>query len=155
MTVAFIGHRNVDNSQSLKLRVTEIIEKLIVEKNADNFLFGSKSEFDNLCYEVVTEQKKKYPQICRVFVRAEYEYINESYSEYLSSLYEDTFFPTQVHGAGALSYIKRNKVMIDMTDFLVVYFNEDYVPKSKTKSGTKIAVNYAQGKNVPIINLFE
>ncbi|MCM1306640.1 MAG: hypothetical protein NC037_03060 [Bacteroides sp.] len=158
MIVAFIGHRKIAFSQNLKDKLYQIIENLIVNENADIFLFGSKSEFDTLCYKVVSELKNVYPHISRTYVRAEYEYIDKSYMDYLLQSYEDTYFPQEVEGAGRLSYIKRNKIMIDKCSVLLVYFNETYQPKSKrgkTVSGTKTAVDYAKKKQKQIINLFD
>ena len=155
MKVAFVGHRKVEKADTLKERIMKAVKALIVEENADTFLFGSKSEFDELCYEVVTELKERYPHIKRVFVRAEYEYISDSYTQYLLTLYEDTFYPEQAHGAGVLSYIKRNQVMIDMCETLVAFCNKNFTPPTKTKSGTKIAVDYARKKGKRVINLFE
>lgn len=68
MIVAFIGHRKINYSETLKEKVKKIVENLIINENADTFLFGSKSEFDTLCYEVVTELQAKYNLIRRVYV---------------------------------------------------------------------------------------
>lgn len=152
MKVAFIGHRKIEASEVLKERLTKTVEGLIINERADTFLFGSKSDFDNLCLRVVTELKEKYPHIRRVFVRVEYENIDKAYTEYLLTSYEETFFPVQVKGAGRLSYVRRNQAMIDMCDVLVAYCDENYKP-IETKSGTKIAVDYAKKKSKPIINL--
>ena len=81
-TCCFIGHRTINETDELKMRVSEAIEKLIIEKDVDTFLFGSKSSFDSLCLELVTKIKEKYPHIKRVYVRAEYPYINDDYKEY-------------------------------------------------------------------------
>ena len=35
-------------------------------------MFGSKSRFDELCLEVVTKIKEKYPNVKRIYVRAVY-----------------------------------------------------------------------------------
>lgn len=56
----FIGHRTINETEQLKLKLYNIIEKLIIEENVDTFLFGSKSRFNDLCYELVTEIKGKY-----------------------------------------------------------------------------------------------
>ncbi len=104
----------------------------------------------DLCYDIVTETKKKHPHIKRIFVRAEYPYIDESYKEYLLERYEDTYFPKSVLGAGKASYVKRNCEMIDNSRFCIVYYKEDYTPKSR-KSGTKIAFTYAEKKKKNII----
>ncbi len=153
MTVAFVGHRKIETSTDLKLKLYNIIEHLIIDEGAETFLFGSRSEFNDLCYTVVSELHVKYRQIKRIYVRAEYEYVNSDYTEYLLTMYEDTFYSPRVHGAGALSYIKRNEVMIDSCDVLIVYCNVNYMP-IKTRSGTKIAVEYAQKHGKRIFNLY-
>ena len=106
-TCCFIGHREINVTDELKEKLRVVIECLIVDENIDTFLFGSKSQFDDLCYDIVTEIKKKYPHIKRIFVRAEYPYIDESYEAYLLESYEDTYFPKSVLGA-ALIFIRES-----------------------------------------------
>ena len=65
-TCCFFGHRTINETEELKSKLYEIIKKLIVDKNVDTFLFGSKSRFNGLCLETVTEIKEKYPHIKRV-----------------------------------------------------------------------------------------
>ena len=149
-TCCFIGHRKINVTDELKEKLRVVIECLIVDENIDSFLFGSKSQFDDLCWDIVTEIKKKYSHIKRIFVRAEYPYIDESYKAYLLENYEDTYFPKSVLGAGKASYVKRNCEMIDNSRFCIVYYKEDYTPKSR-KSGTKIAFAYAEKKKKSII----
>ena len=149
-TCCFIGHREINVTDELKEKLHVVIKRLIIEESIDTFLFGSKSHFDNLCYDIVTEIKKKYPHIKRIFVRAEYPYIDESYEAYLLESYEDTYFPKSVLGAGKASYVKRNCEMIDNSRFCIVYYKEDYTPKGR-KSGTKIAFDYAEKKRKSII----
>ena len=55
----FIGHRKINATEALKIKVSELIEDLIVNHNVNTFLFGSRSEFDNLCHSIVSEIKKK------------------------------------------------------------------------------------------------
>ena len=75
-TCCFFGHRTINETEELKSKIIEIIEKLIVDENVDTFLFGSKSRFNNLCLERVTELKEKHPHIKRIYVRAEYKKIS-------------------------------------------------------------------------------
>ena len=82
-TCCFFGHRKIEKRDTLKRRLYEIIENLIVNENTDTFLFGSKSEFDSLCYKVVTALKQTYPQIKRVYVRSAFADIDDSYTKYL------------------------------------------------------------------------
>lgn len=49
MTVAFIGHRKIENTAELKERLQKTIEEVIICEGADTFLFGSRSAFDMLC----------------------------------------------------------------------------------------------------------
>ena len=148
----FIGHRKIEESDGLVKRVEEEIERLIEEEGVELFLFGSKSEFDALCLKTVTRLKGKYPHIKRIYVRAEFPYINESYERYLLERYDSTFFPEKILKAGRYAYVERNALMIDESDFCVFYYkkNENYTKKS----GTKIAYEYALKRDTTVINLF-
>ncbi len=76
-TCCFFGHRKISDTASLRTKICETVERLIVAENIDTFLFGSKSQFDSLCHELVTKIKEKYPHIKRVFVRAEYPFMEK------------------------------------------------------------------------------
>ena len=58
-TASFFGHRTINETDELKSKLIEVIEKLIEDKNVDTFLFGSKSRFNSLCLDIVTEIKEK------------------------------------------------------------------------------------------------
>ncbi|MBE6650647.1 MAG: DUF1273 domain-containing protein [Ruminococcaceae bacterium] len=141
-TCCFFGHRTIKETEELKNKLRDAVEKLIVEENVDTFLFGSKSRFDSLCLEIVTKLKEKYPHIKRIYVRAEFPTIDDSYKAYLLKSYEDTYYPSKIIGSGKAVYIERNYEMIDKSLFCIAYYDEDYIPK-KRKSGTKIALDYA------------
>lgn len=151
-TCCFFGHRTINETEELKLKLNEIIEKLIVDENVDTFLFGSKSRFDSLCLELVTELKEKYPHIKRIYVRAEYPYISEQYKNYLLESYEDTYYPEHIIGSGKAAYVERNYEMIDNSQYCIVYYDEQNAPTTR-KSGTKIALDYAIRKQKHIIVL--
>ena len=141
-TCCFFGHRTINETEELKLKLHEIIEKLIVEKKVNTFLFGSKSRFNSLCRETVTEIKEKYPYIKRVYIRAEYPYISEHYKNYLLESYEDTYYPEKIINSGRVAYVERNYEMIDNSHYCIVYYNESNASATR-KSGTKIALDYA------------
>ena len=151
-TCCFFGHRTINETDELRERLREIIEKLIVENSVDTFLFGSKSRFNSLCQETVTKIKEKYPHIKRVYVRAEYPYINEDYKQYLLESYEDTYYPEKILDSGRASYIERNYEMIDNSNYCIVYYDESTAPTIR-KSGTKIALDYAVKHKKEIIML--
>ena len=151
-TCCFIGHRAILESEQLKTQLCEIIEKLIVEKKVDTFLFGSKSQFNSLCLELVTKLKEKYPHIKRVYVRAEYPYINEQYKNYLLESYEDTYYPENIMNSRRASYVERNYEMINKSSFCIFYYNYQ-IASMVGKSGTRIAFNYAVKQGKRIINM--
>ena len=151
-TCCFIGHRKINETKELKLRLKEIIEKMITENSVDTFLFGSKSRFNDLCYEIVTEIKQKYPYVKRVYVRAEYPYIGDDYKRYLLQKYEDTYYPECITNSGKAVYVERNCEMIDNSHYCIVYYNVQYAPTTR-KSGTEIALEYARERNKEIVLL--
>ena len=146
------GHREINETDELKSKLNEIIEKLIVDENVDTFLFGSKSRFNDLCYETVTQLKEKYPHVKRIYVRAEYPDINDDYKNYLLEFYEDTYYPERIMNSGRAAYVERNCEMIDSSYFCIVYYNEAYTPATR-KSGTEIALDYAIKKQKRVIVL--
>ena len=70
---SFFGHRDTPQTEELKEKVREIVERLIIEEGVDTFLFGSRSNFDELCHMVVTELKEKYPYIQRIAYLCKHE----------------------------------------------------------------------------------
>ncbi len=149
-TCCFFGHRTINETEGLKLGLYRTIERLITQNNVNTFLFGSKSRFDSLCLEIVTILKEKYPYIKRIYVRAEFPYISDVYKSYLLTLYDDTYYPEKIKGAGRAVYVKRNCEMIDNSRFCIVYYDERYTPENRN-SGTKIALDYAMKQEKKII----
>ena len=70
---SFFGHRDTPQTEQLKQKVRETVERLIVEEGVNTFLFGSRSNFDELCHIVVTELKEKYPHIRRIAYLCKHE----------------------------------------------------------------------------------
>lgn len=154
-TCCFFGHRTINETEELKAKITEEIERLITEKKVDTFLFGSKSQFDALCLKLVTFLKEKYPHIKRVYVRAEFPVISDTYKAYLLKSYDDTYFSEKLIAAGKASYVKRNYEMIDKSRFCIFYYDKSYAP-IKGKSGTGIALEYAvkKEKEIAVFDLY-
>ena len=115
-------------------------------------MFGSMSRFNDLCHELVTKAKEKYPYIKRIYVRAEFPYINDSYKAYLLKEYEETYYPKKLMDSGRASYIKRNYEMIRNSNICVFYYDERYAPAAR-RSGTRIALEYAVKLNKCIITI--
>ena len=148
-TCCVFGHRIINETVELRTKLIKTIERLITKENVDTFLFGSKSRFNSLCYELVTNLKEKYPHIKRIYVRAEFPVINDDYKAYLLELYEDTFYPEKIKGSGRAAYVERNYEMINKSKYCIVYYDEANAPTTR-KSGTRIALDYAvkQKRNI-------
>ncbi len=163
-TCCFFGHRKIIVTDELISRLQKIVEELIIGKKVNTFLFGSKSDFNDLCLDVVTELKKKYPHIRRIYVRAEFPYIDESYTKYFLEKYEHTYYPQIIENSGKATYVERNYEMIDNSSYCIIYYDENYMPPRRMNSkkdlfdyqpnsGTKIAYDYAVKKNKLILNI--
>ena len=151
-TCCFFGHRTINETEELRASITETVERLIAHEGVDTFLFGSKSRFDSLCLELVTQLKEKYPHIKRICVRAEFPRISDEYLHYLLTFYDDTYYPERLLGAGRSAYVERNREMIDRSRYCLVYYDEANIPPNG-KSGTKLALDYALKKRKQTILL--
>ncbi len=149
-TCCFFGHRTISETAELRRELAAAIENLIINEKVDTFLFGSKSRFNSLGHELVTEIKEKYPHLKRIYVRAEYPDINEGYKNYLLEHYEQTYYPEKLIGAGKAVYLLRNFEMINKSRFCIVYCDAENSPTTR-KSGTVIALDYAARKGKMII----
>ena len=148
-TCCFLGHREIAQTPELRQRLYSLVKWLIEEKQVNIFLFGSKSQFNTLCYETVSQLKEKYPHIKRIYVRAEFPVIDDGYTAYLLERYEETYYPLNVH-PGRAAYVERNRHMIDQSAVCVVYYTGLL---GKRKSGTALALDYAVKKNREIYRL--
>ena len=179
-TCCFIGHRNVEETEELWQMIRETVEKLINDKGVTLFLFGSRSDFDSICHDVVTELQEIYPDIKRIAYtcrhetatmkedKAEEERIWSSIlkrSVHIRDYDAEYEHPTK-YTSGRASYAERNQAMINNSDFCVFYFDETYKPPRRKygnsylsdyqpKSGTAVAYAYALHKKKQIYNLLE
>ena len=180
----FIGHRKIDKSVELTQKVRNVINDLIENKGVNTFLFGSRSEFDDLCHSIITELQKNNPQIKRIMYTCRSEYavkkeekkdLEKSWSELLKRNitlkdYDGEMMSDRLWSAGKASYVERNQDMINASDYCVFYYNPQYLPPKRKyskrdvceyqpKSGTQIAFDYANqrkngGKDLMIMNIF-
>ncbi len=149
-------------SVNQKQQLTDVICELIVD-GVDTFLFGSRSKFDDKCHKIVTELMKDSTNVKRVYVRAEYQYISETYEKGLLERFESTIYPSEICNSGKSVYVERNQYMIDKSDVCIFAYDENYKPPIKeskrwlfpkeNKSGTAIAYKYAVQKNKRIVNV--
>ena len=170
---SFLGHRKVNLSNEQISNLKKLIEDLIINQNVTNFLFGSRSEFISICYDIVTELKSKYNYLIRKYYTCTHEKCVFEYEKakiekaylavvkeklHLRAMEEEVNF-SKKYTAGKLSYVERNEAIIDDSDYCIFYYNKDYKPQSTYKyasitSGTKLSYEYAIKKKKRIINVF-
>ena len=166
-TCCFIGHRKIERTFELEQEIYGFVENLIVNEHVKRFLFGSKSDFNDLCHRIVTKLKAKYPEIKRVGYTCKSESVvleneREKWEQRLSQVekrevrllgVEEEFEHKTKYVSGKASYIERNQAMIDDSDFCVFYYNEK-TEYYNSNSGTAIAFKYAKRKKKMIKNFY-
>ena len=164
MTCCFIGHRKIEQTEEIERLLRDTLYSLIGQ-GANHFIFGDHSDFNSLCYEIVTELKDEFPHIRRTHYRTDYPDADAYTMQFLLDGYEDSVCPAGVSGAGKAAYVKRNQAMIQNSDICVFYFDEMYQPSRRKqskpslsdyqpKSGTRLAFDYAEAQGKRVINLY-
>ena len=164
-TCSFFGHRDTPQTEELKERIRGTVERLIVEEKTDTFLFGSRSQFDELCHIVVTELKELYPYISRIAYLCKHETaclvgigmktrqsirIIAGQEIYVGE-YEEIRKSNKINSAGKACYIERNQWIICDSDFVII--RNQQAGKAQKKSGTNYALEYAIAQEKEIIYL--
>ncbi len=175
---SFFGHRNVILSDVQKSKLQSIIEHLIVDENICIFLFGSNSSFNNICYEIVTKLKEKYPYLKRIaytcksegcILESDRDRWDKICTKYIKNE-NDLFFVEEEYEfknkyiSGKAGYIERNKEMVDNSEFTIIYYNKNYLPKLRKRSkgdicyyqpqsGTKVIYDYLVSKEKRFLNV--
>ena len=156
---SFIGHRCIENNEELETKLKELIIDLIVNQNVKTFLFGSRSQFDDLALAIVTNLKEIYTNINRIlYTTYNREIVSGEYKKYLLQFYDEIYICDDIQKSGKGIYIERNKKIIEYSDICIFYYDEKYTAKNRrsnyvTKSGTRIACDYAQKLNKRIFNI--
>lgn len=148
---SFFGHRKIEDAEDLRKKIINFLETLIVEKGYNVFLFGGFGEFDELCHEIVSTYRKKYPTIKRVFcvtdetfllARKRPAYLRETdYEEFVYLPLTFDYWYTRIY--------YRNCEMIERSDFVIFY------AEHRKNSGAYKALQYAKKRKKEYINIFD
>lgn len=148
-TVAFIGHREIDDLYKVETKLEELIKKLLLSHEYVEFLVGRDGEFDQAVASTVRRTKRmvRDDNSSLVWVMpypsAEYENNRDSFDHYYDEV--------EVCEEAAASHFKaairiRNRSMIDRADLVVCFI------KRKT-GGAYLTYRYAVRKMKTIINI--
>ncbi len=150
-TVAFFGHRYIDNSFVIDDKLYSCIKNIVAEHEFVEFIVGKNGEFDTLATSAVRRfMRRGLGQKCSLglvlpYCTAEYRNNEKSFEEFYSSV-EISYAASIAHPKGAIK--SRNFEMVDRANLIICYVN-------RSSGGAYTAVEYAKSRGVPIINLAE
>ena len=148
-TVAFFGHRYIDNPFKVEELLEEQIKKLINEKEYVDFLVGRNGEFDQCVSSTVLRVRKNYRDdnnsLILMLPYPTAEYINnQNYFEDYYSDIEISYAASKAHPKSAIQI--RNREMVDRADLIICYVEEK-------RGGAWQTIQYATTQEKIVINL--
>jgi len=148
-TLSFFGHSTIEITDTLKKDLRNLIRQKITQENYGVFLFGGFGKFDELAWEIVSELKKEYPHIKRIFVLTEEKHLKKyKRPKYLKDEDYEEFIYLQLQYNGFRTRIYyRNIEMINISDFVIFYVN------NTLNSGAYKIYKYAKLKKKQFCNL--
>ena len=146
---SFFGHRDVEITDELTEKTTKEIEQVIVE-GCRTFYFGGYSDFDDLCYKIVTKIKAENPnlELKRVYCVSQEKYLRKKVRYFNKEDYDDVVYLMPSFEGWYKSIYFRNCAMIDDSDLVIFYCEEN------PNSGAYKAYKYAIKSKKKVINLF-
>lgn len=148
-TVAFFGHREIDNPFRIEERLEEQIYKLLSEHEYVDFLVGRDGEFDQFASSAVRRVRKQYrddnSSLILVLPYPKADYLNnvEYYNDYYSDI-EISHIASAAHPKAAIQI--RNREMVDRADLILCAIE-------RQSGGAWQTVQYAIKQGKPTINL--
>ena len=148
-TVAFFGHRYIDNPFRIEERFEEHIYRLLAEKEYVDFLVGRDGEFDQFASSAVLRVRKRYRDdnssliLVLPYARAEYLNNEESYHNYYSEV-EISYEASKAHPKAAIQI--RNREMVDRADLILCCIERE-------QGGAWQTIQYAIKQGKTVINL--
>lgn len=148
-TCSVFGHSNVEITEDLTERTRVEIDRAIND-GVRIFLFGGRSDFDDLCYDIVTEKRNAEPQlnIKRVFCFALDKQLRKPPRWFVRKEYEALECPTKDFDYWYTAIYYRNLAMIDRSD-LVLFWVE-----KRENSGAYKTYRYAVKRHKHFVNLY-
>lgn len=148
-TVAFFGHREIDNSFKIEERLEEEIYRVLQEHEYVDFLVGRDGEFDQFASSAVLRVRKRYRDdnssliLVLPYARAEYLNNEESYHNYYSEV-EISYEASKAHPKAAIQI--RNREMVDRADLILCCIERE-------QGGAWQTIQYAIKQGKMVINL--
>lgn len=148
-TVAFIGHREIDDLYKVETRLEELIKELLLSHEYVEFLVGRDGEFDQAVASAVRRTKRMVRDDnsslvwIMPYLSAEYENNKDSFDHYYDEI-EICEEAAAAHFKAAIQI--RNGRMIDRADLVLCYIE-------RKSGGVYMTYRYAVRKMKTIINI--
>ena len=148
-TVAFFGHKYIDNPFPVKQRLEEYIKSLIFRYEYVDFLVGRNGDFDQIAAASVFHVRKEHrcdnSSLILVLPYIVSDYINNKNS--FLNYYSEVEICEKASAAHPKSAIEiRNREMIKRADLILCYLN-------KNEGNTLKLIQYALKLGKDIVNL--
>ena len=142
------GHFTVEITDELKASTSKEIDKAI-DRGIRIFLFGGRSDFDDLVYDIVSEIKSQISQLNlkRIFCFPLDKQLRKPPNWFQRKEYEGYECPAKDFDWWYTSIYYRNCAMIDQSDFVLFYAEE------RENSGAYKTYKYAVHAHKKIVNL--
>ena len=148
-SVAFFGHRYVDNIIKVENLLEEQIQRLIDENEYVDFLVGRNGDFDQCVSSSVLRVRKNHrddnSSLVLVLPYPTAEYLNNE------NYFHDYYTDIEISYAASIAHPKsaiqiRNREMVDRADLIICYIEHE-------KGGAWQTVEYAIKQGKTVINL--
>ncbi len=150
-TVAFFGHRHIENILKVEDALYKHIKNLVLEKCYVEFLVGRNGDFDISASSMINRVKNEirddnsYHKLVLPYVTSEYDKNKNSFEKYYDDIsifdFSSNIYPKAVIGL-------RNINMVDSADLIICYINQK-------RGGAYNAVKYAKNEGKKIINIYD
>ena len=150
-TVAFFGHRYIDEPFKIEKQLEDYIIRLLAENEYVDFIVGRNGEFDQYACSAVRRVQKLYRSnnsslvLVLPYLTAEYVSNKDSFHDYYNDI-EICYESSIAHPKAAIEI--RNRKMVDRADLIV--FAVDRV-----KGGAWKTLQYAINEGKNIVNLYD
>lgn len=150
-TVAFFGHRYINDIYKFEKHFKEQIRNLISTNQYIDFLVGRNGDFDQFVSSCIFNVRNNYRDdnssliLVLPFVTAEYVNNKKNFEEYYSEI-EISYLASKAHPKSAIQI--RNREIVDRADLIMCYVE-------KNEGGAWKAVKYAIEQGKTVINLAE
>lgn len=148
-TVAFFGHRYIDNPFQIMERLESIIANLITKKPSVEFLVGRNGDFDQFVSSAVLRAKKKYRDDNNYLILV-LPYPTSEMQNNIDS-FESYYDEIEIYDLSAKAHFKsaiqiRNRYMVDRADLIICCLEHK-------SGGAYQTVQYAKRQGKTVINL--